>query len=102
MSQFCFGIAKKDITPPLGGHLFGYHPNIISEQVHDGLTATALAFRDRKKSAMMISLTVCSLDTDLCRALCLEIEKETEIPADCIFICAIHTHCGPPLIHSPG
>lgn len=102
MRQFQCGVAKRVITPAIGGHLFGYHPNIISEEKHDDLTACAFSFFDGKEKAMMISLTVCSLDTELTHALCKDIAKMTGIHEDAILISCIHTHCGPPLINSPG
>jgi len=102
MGQFQCGVAKRTITPALGGHLFGYHPNIISREKHDDLTVCAFSFTDGNESAMMITLTVCSLDTELTDSLCQEIEEITGINRDAVLISCIHTHCGPPLINSPG
>ena len=38
------GVGRRVITPPVGSNLYGYRPDVISESVHDDLTATA----DRK------------------------------------------------------
>ena len=43
------GIAKIDITPPLGANLNGYYRERYSDHVIEPLYATALAFSDGGK-----------------------------------------------------
>ena len=40
MESLCLGVARENITPEIGGQLYGYRPNIFSESVADELTVT--------------------------------------------------------------
>lgn len=90
-----FGVSREKITPPVGCELYGYGKGVFSESVADDLTATALYFGQGEKQAVMISLTLCLLNTGLCEELSNEIERICGIPASCCFISATHTHSGP-------
>ena len=55
---FTLGIGRTVITPPVGTNLYGYRPDVISESVHDDLTATAFCFRQGETAALLISRKV--------------------------------------------
>ena len=89
------GVARTDITPEVGCHLYGYSPNVISESVHDRLTATAFYFKSGDTDALMLSLAVCLINTELSYELCAMIEERFGVKSgNCIIHC-IHNHSGP-------
>ena len=65
MESLCLGGARENITPEIGGQLYGYRPNIFSESVADELTVTVYYFQQGKTKALMISGTVCLISTEL-------------------------------------
>lgn len=100
--KLLMGAAREDITPRIGSRIFGYSPNQYSEFVRDGLTATALAFQSGERRTMMITVSVCEVDTGLMRELRREIGGMIDIDPDAIIIAATHTHSGPALISHIG
>ncbi len=102
MSSLCLGISRVDITPKIGGNLYGYNPNIYSESVHDNLDVTAFAFSANEKTALMLSVTVCSVNDVLQSNIRKEISEKTGVPFGNIMICATHTHSGPNITGGTG
>ena len=102
MSKLLVGIGRSDITPEVGGQLFGYRPDIFSDGVNDNLTATAFAFSCGEKSALMITVSVCLLDNEISDFFRNEVEAIYKIPKENILISATHTHTGPSTINMPG
>ncbi|MBQ7387644.1 MAG: neutral/alkaline non-lysosomal ceramidase N-terminal domain-containing protein [Clostridia bacterium] len=96
------GVAETVITPKIGCHLYGYAPDVISNAVHDDLTATAFYFKQGDKAAMIISTTVCSIRTDVCDELRGLIAENCGISADFIQLHCTHTHSGPALSSGAG
>ncbi len=41
MGKLYFSVDRKMITPKIGGHLYGYRPDIFPESVEDDRTVTA-------------------------------------------------------------
>ena len=99
---FTLGIGRTVITPPVGTNLYGYRPDVISESVHDDLTATAFCFRQGETAALLISLTVCSIGEPLCGNLREKIAQACGLPRENCIIHAIHTHSGPILNPTTG
>lgn len=95
MEKLFLGVDREIITPQVGGHLFGYHPYVISDAVEDDLTVTAFYFRQGKKQALMVSVTVCLLQTALTEDILEKIEAKYAIAKQCCIISATHTHSGP-------
>ncbi|MBE6758333.1 MAG: hypothetical protein E7552_07315 [Ruminococcaceae bacterium] len=95
MTQLQLGVAREVITPTVGGCLYGYYPNLFSTAVNDDLTATAFFFRQGETAALMVSLTVCELQTALASRICAQIEAQCGIPAAHCLLCATHTHSAP-------
>ncbi len=89
------GIGRKIITPPVGGHLYGYDPILCSKSKHDDLTATAFLLTDGKTECVLISATVCLINTKLSDEIRDAVEKETGIKRENIILSATHTHSGP-------
>ncbi len=93
--NFLCGAAREKITPPVGTLLYGYQPDLASESIHDDLTATAIAFSSGTDTALLVSVTVGDIQTELDRALRAEMASACGVPADRIILAATHTHCGP-------
>lgn len=95
MSELYLGVGRELITPEVGGNLYGYRPDVLSVCVADDLTATAFYFRQDDTDALMISVTVGSVQTELSSGILAEIETRYQIPKDRIMLCATHTHSAP-------
>ncbi len=96
------GVAREIVTPKVGGHLYGYDPNIISTSVNDELTASALYFRQGDTQALMISVTICCIINEINDKLLEDIGASLDMPAKNIIIHATHTHSGPSTSNSAG
>lgn len=95
MEKLKLGVAREIITPKVGGRLAGYGPNNYSQSVADDLTATAFYFQQGETGALMISLTVVSINTELAQSIRAAIEEKFHIPKENCMLCATHTHSGP-------
>ena len=102
MEQLTLGIAREVITPPVGGQLYGYNPDVFSESVADDLTVTAFYFRQGPLQALMLSVTVCLIQTQLSQRILASIEQRFSIPKEYCMLSATHTHSGPNTAGSPG
>ena len=89
------GVCKEIITPEIGGHLYGYNDSLFSKSVHDDLTATAFVLSDGDEKCVLISATVCLIQTALCDSIRDSVEKETGIKKENVILSATHTHSGP-------
>lgn len=96
------GVSRKDITPQVGGHLFGYSPNRCSTFLHDPLDVTALVFGFGEEKIALISATVCLLNSKLVETIHTKIQEKTGICRDNIIITATHTHSAPNLADLNG
>lgn len=96
------GIARQDITPKIGGRLFGYRPDLYSESVNDNLTVTAFCFEQGKTKVLLVTVCVCLLDTKITDELREKISTLYDIPKENILISATHTHSGPSTMDMPG
>ena len=100
--KLLLGVSRAIITPEIGAALYGYRPNLFSESVNDDLTATAFAFASGDTSAMLISITLGSIQTALCSEAREKISEITGIKFENIIICATHTHSAPNLTGTYG
>jgi len=92
---FLCGASRKIITPPLGTPLFGYRPDVFSTTVHDDLTATAVAFGNDEKTALLISLAVGELSNEVFVSLRKKVAEASGVNERDIIIHATHTHSAP-------
>lgn len=95
MEKLHLGVGRSDITPAVGGQLYGYRPDLFSESVEDHLYATAFCFMQGDLRALMISVTVCLINTELSNRIRGLLAEKCGIPAENILCCATHTHSGP-------
>ncbi len=101
-SKLLLGVAREIITPEIGGHMYGYHNGVFSNSIHDDLNATAFMFCQGETKAMLVSITVCTIQNELSDRIRAEISKENSIPFDNIILHAIHTHSAPDTTGSFG
>ncbi|MBQ7700664.1 MAG: neutral/alkaline non-lysosomal ceramidase N-terminal domain-containing protein [Clostridia bacterium] len=92
---FTVGAAKADITPEVGTLLYGYVPDSVSTSVHDGLELTAVAFAEGEEKALLISLSVGDIQTELAQTLRKLAGDAAGIRYENVVIAATHTHSAP-------
>lgn len=95
MDSLNLGVARRIITPPIGGQLYGYRPDIFSKSVNDNLTVTVFYFEQGETKALMISAEVCIIQTKLAEDILSAIEEKFGVSRQCIMLSATHTHSGP-------
>ncbi|MBQ4159400.1 MAG: neutral/alkaline non-lysosomal ceramidase N-terminal domain-containing protein [Clostridia bacterium] len=95
MEKLYMGVAREIITPKIGGQLYGYSPDVFSNALADDLTATAFYFKQGEAQALMISVTVCLLNTAMTAEVIAQISEKFGIPKQKCIISATHTHSGP-------
>jgi hypothetical protein len=100
-SELRVGVAKVDITPPLGIPMAGYYHERGADGVLDPLYSKAMVIESAGERTALVVLDLISIRraiTDNARA---AIEKATGIRASNIMISATHAHTGPELT-DPG
>ena len=95
MDKLKLGVSRKIITPCIGGELYGYGKGVISECINDDLTLTAFYFEQGSTKALMVSMTLCLINTKLAEGLIGRLEERFGVPSGCCMLCATHTHSGP-------
>ena len=89
------GIARADISPPIGIKSSGFAARGPLTRQHDPLLATALVFVDGKSSAALVSCDLLDLDAATVAEIRTRASERIGIPADAITIACTHTHYGP-------
>lgn len=93
------GLARIDITPPVGTPLTGYIArDNISTGVRDPLYARALVLADGEQRVALLTCDTLGLRYDYVTSVRAAIQAATGIPADHILIACSHTHAGPATI----
>lgn len=95
MASLKLGVARRIITPNIGGQLYGYRLDVFSKKINDDLTATAFYFEQDETRALMLSATVCLIRTNLAEDILAKLEERFNIPKQNIMLNATHTHSGP-------
>jgi hypothetical protein len=60
------GFSRICINPPLGVPMVGYYEERRVKGIHDDIFASALAFDDGKRRALIVTVEVCLLSTEQC------------------------------------
>lgn len=95
MSELRAGVAKAEVTPPIGGPMYGYgaRGSNVSQGVHDPLYAKVLILDDGTAKLAIVTLDLGAFsreNTDNVRAI---VAKKTDITN--ILCLASHTHSAP-------
>lgn len=95
-STLLAGAAMADITPAVGGKLYGYNDWTVSTSLHDPLDLRALALGNADETPfLMVSVAVGDYGTETCTETRRAIAAACDIPMERIALSAIHTHSGP-------
>jgi len=94
-SQLKAGLARLDITPPLGGSLVGAFGDRKSDGIYDNLYVRALVLNDGRMEVAIVSCDLCFLGTPEVGKVRKLASAQTGIPEKHILVCATHTHTGP-------
>jgi hypothetical protein len=89
------GIARADITPPVGIKSAGFAGRGPLSRLHDPLFATAVVFDLGSQCIALISCDLLGLDADTVGEMRQEIYNRTQIPLHSITVACTHTHYGP-------
>jgi hypothetical protein len=91
-----------DITPPLGGFMWGYYsPKRIAQEVHDRLYARATVIEDEGNYAAIVMIDTCVVPPEMHDIVTKRVEEYTGIKPECVCICSDHTHLGAPVFDGP-
>lgn len=90
-----------DITPPLGGYIWGHYKKVIAEDVLDTLYAKALVVEDNGEVAAIVAVDTCSIPTEMHEIVTKRIFEYTGITPERVCISSNHTHKGAPVFDSP-
>jgi len=101
------GVARADITPPVGIKSSGFAARGPLTRYHDPLLATALVLAAGAQRAALIGCDLLDLDAETVREIRQHICQRTGIPENAITVTCTHTHYGPdahrdlsdPLVH---
>ena len=92
---------ESDLTPPLGGFLWGHYSNVRANAVQDKLYARAVVTEVAGEVSAIVCIDSCALPPDMHDAVTARIFEYTGIPAERVCLCSNHTHWGMPISDSP-
>ncbi len=90
-----------DVTPPLGGFLWGHYGEVYANEVNYRLYAKAVVVENEGSVAAMLVIDSCTLPVEMHDTVTKRIYEYTGIPADRVCISSNHTHTGAPIVDSP-
>jgi hypothetical protein len=97
------GEGVADITPPVGTELAGFHKPPGRERRSEGVrqpsSARVLILSARGGEVALVSLDLCGVSQEFCRAVKAEVAREVSLPPENVHLCATHTHSMPTLRH---
>lgn len=96
------GFYECDITPPLGGFLWGHYRSVYATEVKNRLYARAAVIEGEDGTcAAFVTVDTCALPPMIHETVTKRIFEYTGIPAENICISSNHTHWGAPVSDSP-
>ena len=96
--QLHAGVAKVDITPPLGLTMAGYGARTeVSDGIEDPLYAHAIAFEQGDEACAIVVGDLIGLKREQSEMLRERVTELCGLPGDRVLACATHTHWGPAL-----
>jgi len=95
MSELLAGVARANITPPVGIPMVGFAGRGPAEGVHDDLFATVLALKSEDKAAIVVALDLIFAPERLTADVTAEVGRRVGATPALVLLCASHTHYGP-------
>lgn len=83
-----------DITPPLGGYMWGHYRDVRAYDVCDKLYAKALVVEDGGETAAFVVVDTCALPEEMHEIVTKRIYEYTGIAPERVCIASNHTHAG--------
>ncbi len=93
MTQLHAGVAKVNITPPVGTYLQGYVRGKPSVGVLDDLHARAIVFDNGESKVALIAADIIGLDEPSVKRIRQMVREATGIAETNVMIACSHTHC---------
>lgn len=88
---------ESDITPPLGGFMWGYYRQRYAEDVFDRLFARATVIEDGGNYAAFVVVDACVIPPEMHDIVTKRIQEYTGISPECVCISSDHSHTGAPV-----
>ena len=88
------GFYECDITPPLGGFLWGHYAKVFANTVYDRLYAKALVVEDGGELAAIVEVDACSVPADMHDFVTKRVFEYTGITPDRVCLSCNHSHAG--------
>ena len=92
---------ESDLTPPLGGFMWGHYSDVRGTEVQDRLYARAVVTEVAGEVSAIVCIDSCALPAEMPDAVTARIFASTGIPAERVCLCSNHTHWGMPISDSP-
>jgi len=91
------GLARADITPPVGVELCGFGPYIGREstEVLERLYASAAVFEMDGRRAALIACDLVGVDRAITAEVRARVQKVAGLAPESVMVCCTHTHSGP-------
>lgn len=88
---------ESDITPPLGGFMWGHYREVRAQNVNEKLYAKAIVLENDGEIAAIISVDTCTIPEEMHDIVTKRIFDYTGIPQEKVCISSDHTHAGAPV-----
>ena len=80
---------ESDVTPPLGGYMWGHYREKRAAEVHERLTAKAVVVEDAGEVAAIVVIDSCAIPEAMRDIVTARIEEYTGIPAERVCLASI-------------
>ena len=96
------GLARTDITPPLGTLLCGQLTPLPAAGVESPLHATAMCLDDGRTRVLLCGCDILAVTNELAAEISADVERASGVPAENVILATTHTHSGPNTIYVFG
>ncbi|HEV8638663.1 MAG TPA: neutral/alkaline non-lysosomal ceramidase N-terminal domain-containing protein [Chloroflexota bacterium] len=104
MASLRAGVARGDVTPPLGVELCGYGPFLgrASTGVHDPLWCRAIVLESDRERLVLVSCDLIGVLQETTDAVRSALRERLGVPPERVMIACTHTHSGPNTVRLIG
>ncbi len=92
---------ESDLTPPLGGFVWGHYNDVRCYEVQNRLYARAIVTEVAGEVSAIVCIDSCVIPAEMHDIVTARIFEYTGIPAERVCLCSNHTHWGMPIGDSP-
>lgn len=87
--EILMGMARVDITPPVGGRTTGYHSAPVTDGIHDPVEVQAVVLRSGERTVALVVADLCVFNSKWLH------EEAQQLGVDTLLLSNTHTHAGP-------